>query len=361
MIRDPSGDIITVNSVTTNTGKATIEGFDVALQWRDTYSWGTPSVGLIGTYMSKFDQASPGGVISHKVGTIVDSDCNPVLDSDTGGVIPRWKHALQFGYGYAGWQATLIQNYYDGYQTGCDLNGNQHSVGSQALYDLQVAYTGIKNLRLAIGARNLFDKDPPIFIPVSNQFQAGYDIAMYDPRGRFIYGSVAYKFDFPRAVAATPAPVAPAPAPVVTPPPPPAPTPPPPPPPAPQVQKITLDSKVLFDFDKAVLKPEGMAAIDAQVANKLAQVQRLEVVLVTGHTDRLGTEKYNQGLSERRADAVRDYLVSKGVPKDKIETIGMGEKQPVVQCDQKNFKELVTCLQPNRRVDVQVKGETVKK
>jgi OOP family OmpA-OmpF porin len=124
------------------------------------------------------------------------------------------------------------------------------------------------------------------------------------------------------------------------------------------VQKITLDSKVLFDFDKAVIKPEGKAAIDTQVVGKLSGVQKLEVVLVTGHTDRIGTDAYNQKLSERRADAVRDYLVSKGVPRDKIEAIGVGEKQPVVQCAQKNFKELVDCLQPNRRVDVQVKGES---
>jgi OOP family OmpA-OmpF porin len=126
------------------------------------------------------------------------------------------------------------------------------------------------------------------------------------------------------------------------------------------VQKITLDSKVLFDFDRAVLKPEGKAAIDSQVVGKLAQIQKLEVVLVTGHTDRLGSDAYNQKLSERRADAVRDYLVSKGVPKDRIETIGMGEKQPVVQCDQKNRKELIACLQPNRRVEVQAKGESTK-
>jgi OOP family OmpA-OmpF porin len=139
-------------------------------------------------------------------------------------------------------------------------------------------------------------------------------------------------------------------------PPPPAPA----PAPAPQVQKITLDSKALFDFDKAVLKPEGKAAIDSQVVVPLAKVQKIEVVLVTGHTDRIGSDAYNQKLSERRADAVRDYLVSKGVAKDKIETIGMGEKQPVVQCDQKNRQELIACLQPNRRVDVQVKAEAVK-
>src|SRR6185436_9679934 len=102
------------------------------------------------------------------------------------------------------------------------------------------------------------------------------------------------------------------------PPPPPAPAP-SPPPPAPRVQKMTLDSKVLFDFDKAELKPEGKAAIDSQVVGKLAQIQKLEVVLVTGHTDPLGSDAHNQKLSERRAEVVRDYLVSKGVPKDKIE------------------------------------------
>ena len=57
---------------------------------------------------------------------------------------------------------------------------------------------------------------------------------------------------------------------------------------------------------------------------------------------------------------MRDYLVLKGVDRSKIETVGMGEKQPVVQCDQKNLKELIDCLQPNRRVEVQVKGETQK-
>ena len=153
---------------------------------------------------------------------------------------------------------------------------------------------------------------------------------------------------------------APAPAPAVTPPPSPPPA---PPPPAPQVQKITLASKALFDFDKAVLKPEGKAAIDSEVISKLSGVQKLELVLVTGHTDPIGSQAYNQKLSERRADAVRDYLVSKGVPKDKIETLGMGKTQPIpgVVCKQKNMKELIACYAPLRRVEVEVKGEVVKK
>ena len=189
---------------------------------------------------------------------------------------------------------------------------------------------------------------------------AWYSGAFGNPsyKTNLVWLTVTYKFDSPPLpIAPLVVAQAPAPAPVAAPA---APPPAPAPAPAPQVQKITLDSKVLFDFDKAVLKPEGKAAIDAQVVGKLAQVTKLDVVLVTGHTDRIGTDEYNQKLSERRADAVRDYLVSKGVDKAKIETIGLGEKQPVVQCDQKNRKDLIACLQPNRRVEVEVKGEAKK-
>ena len=194
----------------------------------------------------------------------------------------------------------------------------------------------------------------------STSYLNGYNL---NPNGNqnIFYVTATYRFDAPPLPVAQLKVAEPPPAPRVAPPPPPPPPPaPPPPPPAPQVQKITLDSKVLFDFDKAVLKPEGKTAIDSQIVGKLAQVQKLEVVLVTGHTDPIGTEAYNQKLSERRADAVRDYLVGKGVPKDKIETIGMGEKQQVVKCDQKSQKELIACLQPNRRVEVDVKGEAKK-
>ena len=132
-------------------------------------------------------------------------------------------------------------------------------------------------------------------------------------------------------------------------------------PPAPTVQKITLASKALFDFDKAILKPEGQAVLDREIVSRIKEVQKLELVLVTGHTDRLGSQQYNQKLSERRAAAVAAYLAAKGVAKDKIETLGMGKTQPVpgVVCEQKNRKALIVCLQPHRRVEVEVKGEIV--
>ena len=152
------------------------------------------------------------------------------------------------------------------------------------------------------------------------------------------------------AAPAAPAPAAAAPAPAA-----------PAAPAAPSVQKITLASKALFDFDKAVLKPEGQAVLDREIVSRIKEVQKLELVLVTGHTDRLGSQQYNQKLSERRAAAVASYLASKGVAKDKIETLGMGKTQPVpgVVCEQKNRKALIACLQPHRRVEVEVKGEIV--
>mgnify|MGYP000629656755 CR=1 FL=1 len=96
--------------------------------------------------------------------------------------------------------------------------------------------------------------------------------------------------------------------------------------------------------------------VDAGAVANWGNVVAVRVMLTMAGTDRIGTEAYNQKLSERRADAVRDYLVSKGVDKAKIEALGLGEKQPVVTCDQKNLKQLIECLQPNRRVEIEVFG-----
>jgi OOP family OmpA-OmpF porin len=77
----------------------------------------------------------------------------------------------------------------------------------------------------------------------------------------------------------------------------------------------------------------------------------IQLVMVTGHTDRLGSEEYNQKLSERRANQVRDYLISQGVEANRLQAVGKGESEPVVACDGvKGRKKLIECLQPNRRV-----------
>lgn len=123
---------------------------------------------------------------------------------------------------------------------------------------------------------------------------------------------------------------------------------------------ITIAAKELFDYDKAILKPEGKAAIDREVIAKLKDVGPIRQMLVTGHTDRLGSQQYNQKLSEKRAEVVKGYLISKGVAADKIETMGAGKTQPVpgVKCDDKlPKKKLIACLAPHRRFTIDVTAE----
>ena len=165
--------------------------------------------------------------------------------------------------------------------------------------------------------------------------------------------------------APTPAPVYVAPPPVaVAPPPvvvaPPAPPPAPAPVPAPvERRRVSFTAESLFAFDKAVIKPEGKAALD-RFANELRGTQFTRIG-VEGHADRLGSNSYNQRLSTKRAEAVKTYLISAGgVDASKISAVGKGETMPVTKpgdCrGNTRTKALVACLQPDRRVDVEVTG-----
>ncbi len=148
-------------------------------------------------------------------------------------------------------------------------------------------------------------------------------------------------------------------------------TPPPPskpkPAPAPEKmlpQKLGFSADALFDFDKTVLKPEARAMLD-DLARTL-QGAKYDVILAAGHADRIGSAAYNQRLSVRRANAVKDYLVSKGIEPNRINAEGRGETQPETKpgdCKGPLNKKLIACLQPDRRVDVEVtgtKGQTTK-
>jgi OOP family OmpA-OmpF porin len=157
----------------------------------------------------------------------------------------------------------------------------------------------------------------------------------------------------PAATAPKPAPAAPAPAP--------APAPramqdtPAPAPKKPAV--INLASTGFFEFNKATLTNEAKSTLDREVIAKLKELGQIRYINVNGHADRLGSAQYNQKLSERRADAVRAYLVSKGADASNVETLGFGKTAPVKSCpDQKERKAVIECLAPNRRVVVEIQG-----
>jgi len=137
------------------------------------------------------------------------------------------------------------------------------------------------------------------------------------------------------------------------------PAPPPPPPlPAPALPtRVSFSADALFDFDKATINPDGKLALD-KFANNLRGT-RYDVINVTGHTDRIGSKAYNAALSTRRAEAVKSYLAGPaGIPAAKIMFKGMDESQPVTKpgdCKgDKPSTSLIACLQPDRRVDVEV-------
>jgi OOP family OmpA-OmpF porin len=125
----------------------------------------------------------------------------------------------------------------------------------------------------------------------------------------------------------------------------------------PSGDKITVAADALFDFNKATLRPAGKAKLDEVVAK--AGAIKLEVIIAVGHTDRIGSDAYNQKLSERRAAAVKQYLVSKGIDANRVYTEGKGKKNPVTKPDQclgKTSPKVIACLQPDRRVDIELIG-----
>lgn len=160
------------------------------------------------------------------------------------------------------------------------------------------------------------------------QFQVRFDGKGIAQAGYWKPESCAAVLDPPRP----PAPPAPAPAPLPE-------------------QPLRLSADALFGFDSAKLSAEGQQAVQGILA-QVREAAQVQSIRVTGYTDRIGSASYNQALSQRRADAVRTALVQGGVPAGSISAEGRGAAEPIVQCEQRNRRELIACLAPNRRVQI---------
>ncbi|KFB88886.1 membrane protein [Serratia grimesii] len=211
---------------------------------------------------------------------------------------------------------------------GAGSNGGNHDTGVSPLAAVGVEYALTKNWATRLDYQF-----------VSNIGDAGTVGAR--PDNTMLSVGVSYRFGQDDVVA----PVAPAPAPA----------------PVVETKRFTLKSDVLFNFNKSTLKAQGQQALD-QLYTQLSSMDPKDgSVVVLGYTDAVGSEQYNQKLSEKRAQSVVDYLVSKGIPSDKISARGMGKADSVTgnTCGYKAgraTKAQIDCLAPDRRVEIEVKG-----
>ena len=128
-----------------------------------------------------------------------------------------------------------------------------------------------------------------------------------------------------------------------------------------QENRYVLNEDVLFAYAKSDLKAEGRQALDNLLTSLVKINPTQSAIVVIGHTDRIGSDNYNQKLSEQRAHSVMKYLVEKGVPADLISARGVGKTQPVTgtKCDGLRGANLKACLAPDRRVEIEVKARNI--
>jgi iron complex outermembrane receptor protein len=184
---DLPGRITQIDQTFINLGALRIQGLDLEGRYRSpAQPWGRLSFSIAGTYYLRYDVQNTDLSYRGTVGT--------ALGTVTTGVIPRWKHYASVSWDRGPWSLTLAQTYQTSYtDQNPDIEGNPRTVGSLSLWDMQGSYTGFRNWKLTLGVKNLFDRDPPL----SNQltsFIAGFDPSYYDPRARFVYASVTYRF-----------------------------------------------------------------------------------------------------------------------------------------------------------------------
>jgi len=170
-----------------NIGESKIQGLDLDARFTTPATdYGRFSALVTGTYYLQYDVEQIDGSFLSAISTAYQQVAT--------GITPRWKSYVALNWSYGPWGATLGNSYQTGYiDVNTDNNDNQRRVGSLSLWDLQGTYAGFKNTTLTLGVKNLFDTNPP-FTNSNLTFQSGYDPSYYDPRARFVYGSIRYAF-----------------------------------------------------------------------------------------------------------------------------------------------------------------------
>jgi iron complex outermembrane receptor protein len=184
------GHIALIDQTSLNFGETRIQGFDVDMKGVIPLPLGMLNLSLSGTYLQQYDIQNLDGTFSSYEGAV-----SPITNGQ-GGALPRWHHYFSVDWAVGAWDVFLSHNYQSHYH---DIPSNvtevDRMVASYLTWNTQVAYSGIRNLKLALGVKNLFDQDPPYSnVGGSSYFQSGYDAGYADPRGRFYYGAITYSF-----------------------------------------------------------------------------------------------------------------------------------------------------------------------
>jgi iron complex outermembrane receptor protein len=183
------GPIESIVQTNANLFKTQVAGVDLDAMYRARFGNGNRvNFRLAGTYMSKYDVQGPDGSYT--------SSLDQALNA-SGGVVVRWKHNASVTWENGPYGVSLLQNYQKGYTDALASQAARTStprkVDAYQTFDLQLTYAGIKSTKLALGVKNLFDRDPP-YTNLTSNFLGGYDVSYADPRGRFLYVNASYTF-----------------------------------------------------------------------------------------------------------------------------------------------------------------------
>jgi iron complex outermembrane receptor protein len=187
------GQITSIDQINTNFGETDVKGFDVDFRARiPAGGFGNITLSMLGSYFATYRVEQADGTFLNLAGLV-----SPITNG-AGGAIPRWHHFASAVWDLGPWEVAVSQNYQSSYRDlPSTISGDVRTVESYSTVDLQGSWSGFEGLKLAVGARNLLNRDPPYSnVGGQNFFQAGYDPGYADPHGLFIYGQVTYTMSF---------------------------------------------------------------------------------------------------------------------------------------------------------------------